>query len=302
MNKSSDRQVVGRFAPSPTGMLHRGSLVAAIGSYIMAKQTEGKWLLRLDDLDTQRQIPGIADNIMKTLESFCLFWDGEVSRQSLNIEDYRQAFADLNDKGFLYPCSCSRKDIARSSSAPHPDDDCIPYSGTCRAGIRQGSVIRSWRVRVEDTGISFYDMRKGLINQDLSVVPGDFVVKRSDGAFAYQLAVVVDDFLTGVNQVVRGEDLLTSTPRQILLQSILGYPHPEYCHLPLVTETDGSKLSKRENPISHQLVNVSGQKNEQLFSALRFLGQSPPEDLLACNCDTILQWGVTNFKLAKLPT
>jgi glutamyl-Q tRNA(Asp) synthetase len=302
VKKSSGSQVVGRFAPSPTGMLHTGSLVAAIGSYIMAKQADGKWLLRLDDLDTQRQIPGMADDIMKTLESFGLFWDGEVSRQSRNIEHYQHAFADLYNNGFLYPCSCSRKDIAKSSSAPHPDDDCIPYSGTCRTGINQGSAIRSWRVRVKDAEITFSDMRKGWISQNLAVVTGDFVVKRSDGAFAYQLAVVVDDFLTGVNQVVRGEDLLTSTPRQILLQNILGYPNPEYCHLPLVTETDGSKLSKRDNLISHQLGNAAGRKNEQLFYALRFLGQNPPEDLLACNCDTILQWGIDNFKSAELPT
>ena len=297
MDRKPDHRVVGRFAPSPTGALHIGSLVAAVGSYLMAKQGGGRWLLRLDDLDTQRQVPGIADDIMRTLESFGLFWDGNVACQSSHLEEYQRAFADLQQRGVIYPCSCSRKDIARSASAPHPGDDAIPYPGSCQGGVRAGSTIRSWRVKVPEKEICFDDLCKGRVCQALSVVSGDFVLRRGDGDFAYQLAVVVDDYLTGVNQVVRGEDLLASTPRQIYLQTLLGFPQPDYCHLPLVVGPGGSKLSKRDHLISHQLGNVAGREQTLLFDALRFLGQSPPPELAGYSCSAILEWGVINFEL-----
>lgn len=301
MGGRSGKCVVGRFAPSPTGALHTGSLVAAVGSYLMAKHAGGSWLLRLDDLDVQRQVPGAADDIMRTLESLGLAWDGEVARQSRNIEGYQRAFAALQQAGVIYPCGCSRRDIARSSSAPHTDDDCIPYPGTCRGGVRGGAAVRSWRVRVPEGEICFTDLRKGRLCQNLSAVPGDFVVKRGDGEFAYQLAVVVDDFLAGVNQVVRGDDLFTSTPRQIYLQQLLGFPRPEYCHLPLVAGPAGAKLSKRDHLVSHQLGSVAGREQALLFAALRFLGQNPPQELAGCACSEILEWGVTHFAPSRLP-
>ena len=305
MDKSSGQRVVGRFAPSPTGALHTGSLVAAVGSYLMAKQAGGRWLLRLDDLDTQRQLPGMADDIMRTLETFSLHWDGEVACQSWNLEEYRQAFAALRQEGMFYPCGCSRKEIAQSSSAPHPEDDCIPYPGTCRDGMNRGTkgdpVIRSWRVRVPEEEICFSDLRKGRICQKLPAVSGDFVLRRGDGEFAYQLAVVVDDYLAGVNQVVRGEDLLVSTPRQIYLQRLLGFPQPEYCHLPLVTGPSGSKLSKRDHLVSRQLGNLAGREQALLLAVLRFLGQNPPQELAGCSCCVILEWGVTHFIPLNLP-
>jgi glutamyl-Q tRNA(Asp) synthetase len=300
-----DHQVVGRFAPSPTGALHTGSLVAAVGSYLMAKQVGGRWLLRLDDLDAPRQVPGMADDIMRTLESFGLFWDGEVARQSGHLEEYQRVFDLLQQIGAIYPCGCSRKEIARSASAPHLEDDCIPYPGTCRDGMKgkleAGSVIRSWRVRVPEEEVCFVDGRRGRFCQTLPVVSGDFVLKRGEGEFAYQLAVVVDDYLAGVNQVVRGEDLLASTPRQIYLQRLLGFPQPDYCHLPLVAGPAGSKLSKRDQLVSHQLGTVAGREHTLLFEVLRFLGQNPPLELAGCSCSAILEWGVTHFNSVQMP-
>lgn len=293
--------IVGRFAPSPTGALHTGSLVAAVGSYLMAKHAGGRWLLRLDDLDTPRQVPGMADDIMRTLESFGLLWDGEVARQSRNLEAYEHAFAQLQQAGMIYPCGCSRKEIARTASAPHPDDDCIPYSGACRGGMKPGAPVRSWRVRVPEGEICFNDLRKGRQCQVLSSVSGDFAVRRGDGEFAYQLAVVVDDSLAGVSQVVRGDDLLGSTPRQIYLQRLLGLPQPDYCHLPLVAGPDGTKLSKRDNLVSHQLGSVAGREQKLLIAVLRFLGQNTPEDLVCSACREILEWSVARFTPQAIP-
>lgn len=267
----------------------------------MAKQAGGRWLLRLDDLDSQRQIPGMADDIMRTLESFGLFWDGEVARQSSYIEEYEQVFAVLQQAGVVYPCGCSRREIAGSASAPHLEDDCIPYPGTCRGGVKAASVIRSWRVKVPEEEICFSDLRKGRFCQSLTAVSGDFALRRGDGEFAYQLAVVVDDFLAGVNQVVRGEDLLASTPRQIYLQRLLGFPQPDYCHLPLVDGPDGSKLSKRDHLISHQPGNSAGREQGLILSVLRFLGLNPPPELIGCSVSTILQWGATHFTSLQLP-
>ena len=295
------RTTVGRFAPSPTGALHTGSLVAAVGSYLMAKHAGGRWLLRLDDLDTPRQVAGMADDIMRTLESFGLLWDGEVARQSCNTGEYLQAFEALQRAGVIYPCGCSRREIALAASAPHQEDDCLPYPGSCRAGLRGGASVRSWRLKVPVNGICFSDLRKGLIFQKLPSVSGDFAVRRGDGEFAYQLAVVVDDHLAGVTQVVRGDDLLASTPRQIYIQSVLGYQQPVYCHLPLVTGPGGAKLSKRDNLISDQLGNVRGGEGRLLFAVLRFLGQNPPVGLECCTCGEMLDWGVSHFDAGLIP-
>ena len=303
MSKSPDSSVVGRFAPSPTGALHTGSLVAAVGSYLMAKQHGGgRWLLRLDDLDLHRQVPGMADDIMRTLELFGLLWDGEVVRQSRHKGDYQHFFELLQQTGVVYPCGCSRKEIARSASAPHPEDDGIPYAGTCRGGFDAAMpAIRSWRVRVPDEEICFSDLRRGVCCQKLPTASGDFILRRGDGEFAYQLAVVVDDYLAGVNQVVRGEDLLSSTPRQIYLQRLLGFPRPDYCHLPLVTGPDGAKLSKRDHLLSHQLGTLAGREQLLLLAVLRFLGLNPPRELAGYPCHTILQWAIIHFSAIHLP-
>jgi glutamyl-Q tRNA(Asp) synthetase len=302
MINNPTNKTVGRFAPSPTGPLHTGSLVAAVGSWLMARSRGGRWLLRIDDLDTPRLAPGMADDIMRTLERFGLVWDGEVSLQSRHIAAYTQAFAELAERGLVYPCACSRREIARVVSAPHPEDDCFRYPGTCRDGMRDGAVTRSWRIRVTDEDVCFDDLRRGRVSQGLFDRCGDFVIRRGDGEFAYQLAVVLDDHLTGVNQVVRGDDLLPSTPRQIYLRQLLGLPRPEYCHLPLVTGAGGAKLSKRDNVLSQQPGFARGKEGALLHGVLRFLGQEPPWTLAGASCEEILQWGVRHFDANRIPT
>ena len=291
----------GRFAPSPTGALHTGSLVAAVGSWLMARSAGGRWLLRMDDLDAPRQVAGMADDILRTLEDFGLQWDGEITWQSRHRDAYRQAFEQLRQQGLIYPCGCSRKEIAQSASAPHPEDDCLAYPGTCRDGMRPGAQVRSWRLRVTGDELCFDDLRRGAVCQNLRQGCGDFALRRGDVEFAYQLAVVVDDALTGVNQVVRGDDLLSSTPRQIYLQRLLGLPQPKYCHLPLVSGPGGEKLSKRDTLVSHQLGCCKGREGALLWNVLMFLGQAPPQALLDAASVEILQWGVLHFDASRIP-
>jgi glutamyl-Q tRNA(Asp) synthetase len=299
--KTDSGSITGRFAPAPTGALHIGSLVAAVGSWLLARSAGGRWLLRMDDLDTARQVAGMADDILRTLELFALQWDGEIFRQSRHLDAYQAAFELLQRQGQIYPCGCSRREIAQASSAPHADDDTIPYPGTCRAGMRGGAPVRSWRVRVMDEEICFDDRRRGRICQNLHHGCGDFALRRGDGEFAYQLAVVVDDNLSGVTQVVRGDDLLSSTPRQIYLQRLLALPQPDYCHLPLVSGPGVEKLSKRDNLVSHHLGNWAGREGRLLLAVLRFLGQTPPKELAGAGCGEILKWGVENFDAASIP-
>ncbi len=282
--------VVGRFAPSPTGPLHSGSLVAAVGSWLAAKQRGGRWLLRLDDLDRPRCRQEFEDDILRTLERFDLHWDGEVSRQSNHEEQYVAAFEQLRKLDVVYPCGCSRAEIARLASAPHPGEE-IPYPGTCREGLLPGREPRAWRVRTKENVVTFDDLRHGAVVTALDET-GDFIVKRVEGFFAYQLAVVVDDHLTGVNQVVRGDDLLDSTPRQVLLHQMLGWPLPHYCHLPLVTGPDGRKLSKRDNRVSLAAGSVAGRESELLVWALGFLGVKVPEAYAGARCRELLAWAV----------
>ncbi|HEY3307686.1 MAG TPA: tRNA glutamyl-Q(34) synthetase GluQRS [Desulfuromonadaceae bacterium] len=301
MNADRQTKKVGRFAPSPTGALHTGSLVAAVGSWLMARSAGGIWLLRIDDLDSPRQMEGMVDDILQTLETFGLWWDGEISWQSRNLAQYERAFLDLQQHGLVYPCGCSRREIAQAASAPHPEDDAIAYPGNCRSGIRPEAVVRSWRVQVPDEELCFQDVRKGKVCQNLLRSCGDLAVRRGDGVFTYQLAVVVDDQLTGVTQVVRGDDLLSSTLRQIYLQRILGYQTPEYCHLPLVTGRDGLKLSKRDNLVSYHLGNLRGKEETLLYKVLQFLGQAPPQELKGAACEELLRWGVKYFDAGLIP-
>jgi glutamyl-Q tRNA(Asp) synthetase len=296
------KQVIGRFAPSPTGPLHLGSLVAAVGSYLFARQAGGLWLMRMEDLDTPRVVPGMADDILRTLEVLGFTWDGEVVRQSSRTAAYEAALAELARIGMVYPCGCSRAEIARIGSAPHGREDELRYPGFCRNGLPAGKSPRAIRVRVTDEPVNFKDGVMGEISENLGESCGDFVVKRADGPFAYQLAVVVDDGEAGVTQVVRGSDLLLSTPRQIHLQRLLGYAVPGYCHLPLVTGPNGAKLSKRENAVS-----IASGRNLQhegvalLVAALCFLGQEPPVSLARASCREILAWGVARFDFRLIP-
>ncbi len=236
-------EVAGRFAPSPTGPLHLGSLVAALGSYLFAKREGGRWLVRMEDLDAPRVVPGAAEEILETLRRYDLPWDGEVVYQSQRTALYEKALEVLRAKKLVYDCGCSRSDLQRAASAPLGSEPIYP--GTCRNGLPPGRVARAIRFRASDDVIVFDDRLCGRIEAKAD----DFVVRRADGVFAYQLAVVVDDALQGVTQVVRGRDLLSSTPRQIALQRALEYPTPEYAHLPLVFNPDGSKLGKRDGAL-----------------------------------------------------
>jgi glutamyl-Q tRNA(Asp) synthetase len=283
----------GRFAPSPTGPLHFGSLVAAVGSYLDAKHHQGKWLVRIEDLDTPRSVKGAADEILGTLVAYGLHWDEDIIYQSQRTSAYEAAFHRLKQAGAIYPCACSRREIA--DSALQRGDELV-YPGTCRNGIAQGKAARAWRVRVDDARIIFSDRMQGSIAQDLATEVGDFVVLRADGLFAYQLAVVVDDAFQEITHVVRGADLLYSTPRQIHLQRLLGLPTPTYMHLPVAVNGQGEKLSKQT------LAQPVGTDNAAciLFDALVFLRQRPPVELRLGTAEEMLAWAIANWQPQRL--
>jgi len=290
-------QVVGRFAPSPSGPLHFGSLVAALGSYCLARHVGGSWLLRIEDLDIPRVVPGAADEILRALEDCGLEWDGPVLYQSRRTDRYQAALERLQQSGLIFACGCSRKEVL--ASAPHVSEEGPIYAGVCRAGLAQGRRPRSMRIRVPQEQVCFVDGVFGAREQRLESVVGDFVLRRADGLFAYQLAVVVDDAESGVNQVVRGADLLTSTPRQIFLQSCLGYSPPDYIHLPLALAQDGEKISKRHGAVAI----ATGQgRAPDLWRALRFLGQSVPDELQNAPAAEVVAWGVKHFVLRQVPS
>lgn len=300
MNRTSQEKmsslVVGRFAPSPTGPLHFGSLVAAVGSYCLARQAGGRWLLRMEDLDTPRVVAGAADGMLRTLERLGFAWDGPVIYQSQRHEAYAAALEQLQKVGLIFPCACSRKEIL--ASAPHPGEEGPVYPGTCREGIPAGRMPRALRLRVPAEEMAFVDGIFGPCRQHLAEAVGDFVLKRADGPFAYQLAVVVDDAAAGVNQVVRGADLLASTPRQIFLHRCLKLAPPAYWHLPLALDGMGEKISKRQGgePTS------TDRDAELLHAVLTFLGQEPPASLRHVPAPELLAWGVSNFSDKQVST
>ena len=302
MDKLSDkksggsRPVVGRFAPSPTGPLHFGTLVAALGSYLLATHCGGRWLLRMEDLDPPRVVAGAADEILRLLESLGFEWDGEVVYQSDRSGRYRQILEQLRAQGRVFDCNCTRREIL--ASAPHPGEEGMIYPGTCRDGMKGSRDERAVRLRVTDEVIHYHDGICAEQSQNLENEVGDFVLHRSDGLFAYQLAVVVDDIDSGVTQVVRGADLLSSTPRQIYLYQCLNESIPEYYHLPLAFGENGKKLSKRNGDFGI----VSADNGAQmLWRALDFLGQNPPEELSATIPSELLCWGRDNFSVAVIP-
>ncbi len=240
----ADSPYIGRFAPSPTGPLHFGSLVAALGSYLQARVNNGQWHLRMEDLDKPRCLPGMADTILHTLAQFGFEWDGAVVYQSQQQSAYRAALDQLQAAGHLYGCACTRREIADSSL--HGIEGMV-YPGTCRQGLPPDRAARALRVQTDNHPICFDDRLQGRVCQRLQHDLGDFVVRRADGIFAYQLAVVVDDARLGVTEVVRGADLLASTPRQIYLQHLLHLSTPSYLHLPVAVNAAGQKLSKQTN-------------------------------------------------------
>lgn len=237
----------GRFAPSPTGPLHAGSLVSALASYLDARAHDGRWLIRIEDIDGPRTVPGAAQSILATLERFGMHADEPPVWQTQRTDAYQAALDRLTAEGHVYPCGCTRKEIADSLTHLRERHQTLAYPGTCRDGLH-GKPPRAWRLRVpdgDDAIIRFDDRWQGIQQQDLANEVGDFVLKRADGQWAYQLAVVVDDAGSGVTDIVRGADLLDSTARQIYLQTCLGVPSPRYLHVPVVTDANGEKLSKQ---------------------------------------------------------
>lgn len=286
----------GRFAPSPTGPLHFGSLVAAVGSYLDARVQGGEWLLRMEDVDTPRNVAGAAADILKTLEAFGFEWDGPVLFQSTRLDAYAAALDRLKRDGLAYGCACSRKEIADSARHAAVDGG-LAYPGTCRAGLPPERSVRAWRLRVTDEEIAFADRLQGRVAQHLEHDVGDFVLLRADGLFAYQLAVTVDDAFQGISSVVRGADLLASTPRQIWLQRCLGFATSEYAHLPVAANAAGEKLSKQTRAAPLRTDRAAA----ELVVALRFLGQPAPGGLENASVAEVWTWAKAHWDFAAIP-
>lgn len=281
----------GRFAPSPTGLLHAGSLTTAVGSYLQARTQGGEWLLRMEDLDPPREMPGASAAILRTLEALGFAWDGPVVYQSQRLDAYQQALDHLVAQQRAYPCTCTRREIALAGQAGL---DGVVYPGTCRAGLPAGRTGRAWRLRVPVGLTHVVDGLHGLIEQDVLACVGDYVLKRADGLFAYQLAVVVDDAWQGVNAVVRGADLLDSTTRQIVLQQALGVATPSYVHLPVLVNAAGEKLSKQTLAPAIRPDAAAA----ELRLALTRLGHPPPAD-----CGGLAElwaWALAHWQVSRV--
>lgn len=278
---------IGRFAPTPSGYLHFGSLVAALASYLDARSVGGLWLMRMEDLDPPREVPGAQVAILETLERYGFEWDGELINQSQRHDAYAQIINRWLSQGLAYACTCSRKQLEPFSGV---------YPGTCRdAGHDwENAAIR---IRVPELQYQFEDRVQGNFQQHLGCEVGDFVIRRRDGLFAYQLAVVIDDAWQGITDVVRGADLLDSTPRQLYLQELLGVPPPRYLHVPLITQPDGNKLGKsyRSPPLS------ADQATPLLLRALRALGQPVDTQLAYGTPQEVLKWATGRWDVASIP-
>ncbi|HNP63003.1 MAG TPA: tRNA glutamyl-Q(34) synthetase GluQRS [Woeseiaceae bacterium] len=281
---------VGRFAPSPTGPLHLGSLVAAVASYLQARANNGRWLLRIEDIDPPREQAGATDLILHTLESYGFEWDGDVIFQSDAHDAHEAAVALLLKGGHAYPCCCSRRDLADLPQGPLG----TIYPGTCRDRTVRGDA--AIRIKTGDHATRFIDALQGEISQQLESESGDFIIKRRDGLIAYQLAVVVSDDLDGITEIVRGIDLIDSTPRQIALQHRLGFRTPRYMHIPVITNTRGEKLGKSTGApgISPDFV------ADTLVHAFTLLNQGPPEDLARKPRQDIWLWAMENWQPGKI--
>jgi len=294
---ASGSDIIGRFAPSPSGPLHLGSLLSALASFLDARSRDGLWLLRIDDLDGPRSVAGSSEQIYRALEHHGLEWDGTVSLQSNHQAQYISALNNLDAQGVLYHCNCTRKMVAGR-----------PYPGTCRwrtvlrdeaSGPALRNPMYALRLRVPSTShqINFEDELLGKQEHNLAAHSGDFIVRRADGLVSYQLAVVIDDALSGVNRVVRGADLLDSTPRQILLHQLLGLPVPAYLHLPVLLNRRGTKLSKQ----AHALALDNTQPAQNLHLLLQLLHQSPPNELQFEPPAKILAWAIRHWRAKALP-
>lgn len=281
---------VGRFAPSPTGPLHFGSLVAAAASYLDARANNGSWLVRVENIDPPREAPGAVTAILRALETYGFEWQGPVTYQGSNEGRHRAVIADLIARGLAYPCTCSRSSLA---DAPAGESGPV-YPGTCRRGCDAGE--HAIRLLTNDLPVSFTDGLQGRFEQRLESAVGDFIIRRRDGLIAYQLAVVVDDFDQGITDVVRGLDLMDSTPRQLHLQRCLDMPQPRYKHTPLVLSADGQKLSKSSGAKPIPLDRVE----PVLIRALASLWQEPAPELAEASLEDVWKWAIENWDPEKL--
>lgn len=279
---------VGRFAPTPSGYLHFGSLLTAVASYLDAHHHHGQWLVRIEDLDTPRNLPGASEHILRTLQAYGLQWDGEILKQSDRVELYQQTIDDWLRNGAAYYCDCSRREIVAHDGI---------YPGTCRQRHLPAAADHAVRVRTEPQPLSFEDRLQGVLSQNLSRTSGDFIIRRRDGIIAYQLAVVLDDIAQGVTDVVRGADLLDSTPRQLRLYQLLQQSPPGYLHVPLIVQHDGEKLSKRLGAAPLE----ADQATATLYRALRILTPDPPAALRASPVRQQLDWAVAHWQPQCLP-
>ena len=270
-----------------------------MGSWLDARAMGCEWLVRMEDIDRPREMPGAADAILRALEACSLHWDGAVMVQSRRDDAYAAAMTTLDQAGHLFPCSCTRREIADSVTADTPPNEGheVVYPGTCRNGLAPGRAARAWRVRVPDETIQFDDRIQGRCSQRLNLDCGDFVIRRADTLFAYQLAVIVDDAEQGITDVVRGADLLASTPRQIYLQRLLGYPTPTYAHLPVAINATGEKLSKQTLASGLDAANPS----PVMVRALQFLGQSIAASMTRAAPEEILAWALEHWDMDRVP-
>jgi glutamyl-Q tRNA(Asp) synthetase len=278
---------IGRFAPTPSGYLHFGSLVAALASYLDARSAGGKWLMRMEDLDPPREVPGAQAGILKTLEAYGFEWDGEVVRQSDRHHAYQDIINRWFSHGLAYACTCSRKQLENYNGI---------YPGFCR-DAEHSPDNAAIRIRVPELEYRFEDRVQGEFRQHLGRESGDFIIRRRDGFYAYQLAVVLDDGWQGVTDIVRGADLLDSTPRQLYLQELLGLPQPRYLHVPLITQPDGHKLGKsyRSPPLP------SDQATPLLLRGLRALGQWVPRELAYASPREVLNHAIAHWDADSIP-
>ncbi len=284
MSNSDKKTIIGRFAPSPTGPLHLGSLYTALASFLQARSQQGKWLLRIDDLDTPRNVKGATDSILTTLDTFGLHWDDSVVYQSQTLDVYYDMLHELTQKQLIYPCTCSRKTLTFTQTTDI-------YNGLCRHKTISPESPHALRIKTDSRLISFEDGLQGVISHNLAQQHGDFILKRKDGIIAYQFAVVIDDNRQGINQVVRGIDLLTETPKQIYLQQVLGLPCPDYLHVPVIVDNQGYKLSKQTQATA---VNLTMPQNV-IFNLLGLLKQNPPSELQYASVTELINWAIVHW-------
>ncbi|MGB5352524.1 MAG: tRNA glutamyl-Q(34) synthetase GluQRS [Woeseia sp.] len=282
---NSQAVYVGRFAPSPTGPLHFGSLLAAAASFLQARSNAGSWLLRIEDIDPPRAQAGATEAILQALEAYGLEWDGDVVYQSASRDRHLDAVDTLLARDLAYRCGCSRKDLADAAVGPLG----TIYPGTCRNGSTADEA--AIRVLTDNSSVKFVDVLQGRQEQRLQAESGDFVILRRDGLIAYNLAVVVDDAEEGITEVVRGIDLLDSTPRHIYLQRLLDLPTPRYLHIPVAENEQGQKLSKLTGAAGLPLA----EPRPLIIKALQALGQAASDDLAACSTAEIWRWAIANW-------